>query len=75
MHTVLYGLDKLVWVTYLGYFCQAKPLLGSVQIEKLVDPRLGGAYDPREMQTMVLAAGLCVQSSAICRPYMDQVSS
>lgn len=51
----------------------AKPLLETLRIEDLADPRLAGAYDPQEMQTMVMAAGLCVQSSAICRPFMGQV--
>ncbi|KAI5072051.1 hypothetical protein GOP47_0012157 [Adiantum capillus-veneris] len=51
----------------------AKPLLESSRIEELVDPRLKEAYDPQEMQSMVLAASLCLQSSAICRPSMGQV--
>ncbi|KAI5058189.1 hypothetical protein GOP47_0026359 [Adiantum capillus-veneris] len=51
----------------------AKPLLESSRIEELADPRLEGAYDLQEMQTLIMAAGLCVQSSAICRPFMGQV--
>lgn len=51
----------------------AKPLLESSRIEDLVDPRLDGAYDLREMQCMVTAAGLCVQHSPVCRPYIGQV--
>lgn len=51
----------------------AKPLLESSRIDELVDPRLKETYDSQEMQTMVLAASLCVQSSALCRPSMGQV--
>eukprot|EP00250_Pteridium_aquilinum_P014674 c22135_g1_i1 orf=123-2258(+) len=51
----------------------AKPLLESMRIEDLVDPRLAGAFEHGEMQTMVKAAALCVHSSATCRPYMGQV--
>ncbi|MCO5610803.1 hypothetical protein L7F22_065044 [Adiantum nelumboides] len=51
----------------------AKPLLESSRVNELVDPRLKEAYDLQEMQSMVLAASMCVQSSAICRPSMGQV--
>jgi serine/threonine protein kinase len=53
----------------------ARPLLEKRNLEKLVDPRLQvrKLYDLNEMENMVLAASLCVQSSAPRRPSMRQV--
>ncbi|CAM6042853.1 unnamed protein product, partial [Sphagnum compactum] len=53
----------------------ASPLLEERNLEKLVDPQLKavGLYDLNEMESMVLAASLCVQQSAPRRPSMSQV--
>ncbi|KAH7277746.1 hypothetical protein KP509_38G005200 [Ceratopteris richardii] len=51
----------------------AKPLLNSSNLHDLVDPKLKDAYDFHELQSMVSAANLCVQASAVCRPNMGQV--
>ncbi|CAK9215033.1 unnamed protein product [Sphagnum troendelagicum] len=53
----------------------ASPLLEERNLEKLVDPQLKavGMYDLNEMESMVLAASLCVQQSAPRRPSMSQV--
>ena len=39
-----------------------------------MDPRLDGKYDQQEMQRVIMAANLCIQSSPICRPQMSQVT-
>lgn len=64
--------DCLVWCTL--YMQQAKPLLESMQIKDLADPRLAGEYDHGEMQAMVKIAAMCVHNSSMCRPLMGQVS-
>eukprot|EP00249_Psilotum_nudum_P011016 c22918_g2_i1 orf=432-1757(-) len=51
----------------------AKPFLESLNIEQLADPQLAGEYNAKEMQCMVMTAGLCVQQFAVCRPDMGQV--
>lgn len=52
---------------------QAKPILKKGEIEKVVDPRLEGAYDVTELTTLAFAASLCVRSSSTWRPTMTQV--
>ncbi|CAN0892710.1 Receptor-like cytosolic serine/threonine-protein kinase RBK2 [Linum grandiflorum] len=51
----------------------AKPLLKKSDIRELVDPALGNAYDARQVNLMLVAAALCIQQSAIRRPFMPQV--
>ncbi|KAH7435738.1 hypothetical protein KP509_06G077700 [Ceratopteris richardii] len=51
----------------------ARPLLESMKMAELVDPRLSGEYETGEMQTIMKAAALCVHSSSARRPYMAQV--
>ncbi|KAH7298861.1 hypothetical protein KP509_25G062100 [Ceratopteris richardii] len=51
----------------------AKPHLENMDVEKLADPQLKGEYDPQEMQSMMMAAALCVQQLPQCRPCMGQV--
>ncbi|MCO5554805.1 hypothetical protein L7F22_008340 [Adiantum nelumboides] len=51
----------------------AKPLLESLNIKELADPRLAEEYDRKQMLTMVKAARLCVKASASSRPFMGQV--
>ncbi|CAN1176371.1 Receptor-like cytosolic serine/threonine-protein kinase RBK2 [Linum perenne] len=51
----------------------AKPLLKKNEIRELVDPALGNAYDSRQANLMLVAAALCIQQSAIRRPFMPQV--
>ncbi|CAN1234026.1 Receptor-like cytosolic serine/threonine-protein kinase RBK2 [Linum perenne] len=51
----------------------AKPLLKKNEIRELVDPALGNAYDARQANLMLVAAALCIQQSAIRRPFMPQV--
>ncbi|KAL0371370.1 UNVERIFIED_CONTAM: Receptor-like cytosolic serine/threonine-protein kinase RBK2 [Sesamum angustifolium] len=50
----------------------AKPLLKKNKISELIDPSLGEAYNPMQMNLMILAASLCVQQSSIKRPRMSQ---
>ena len=52
---------------------QAKPLLNTEEIEKLVDPKLEGAYDLDQLQRLSFAASLCIRASATWRPTMSQV--
>ncbi|XP_011079776.1 receptor-like cytosolic serine/threonine-protein kinase RBK2 [Sesamum indicum] len=51
----------------------AKPLLKKNKISELIDPSLAEAYNPMQMNLMILAASLCVQQSSIKRPRMSQV--
>lgn len=52
----------------------AKPLLDNSDISELVDPSLGGVYDPEEMDRVVLTASLCIEQSPILRPRMSQIA-
>ncbi|KAL3532791.1 hypothetical protein ACH5RR_006312 [Cinchona calisaya] len=51
----------------------AKPILNRGEIEKVVDPRLGGAYDVTEFNRLAFAASLCIRRSSIWRPTMSEV--
>ncbi|GAV85647.1 Pkinase domain-containing protein [Cephalotus follicularis] len=51
----------------------AKPILRQGQIEKLVDPRLQGAYDLPQLNELAFAASLCIRSSSTWRPTMSEV--
>ncbi|OVA11403.1 Protein kinase domain [Macleaya cordata] len=51
----------------------AKPLLDKNSFRELVDPSLGDAYDPQQMNRVALTASLCIQNSSILRPRMSQV--
>ncbi|OVA04399.1 Protein kinase domain [Macleaya cordata] len=53
----------------------AKPLLDKNDIRELVDPSIGDAYDPQEMNGVLLTASLCIQHSSILRPRMSQACS
>lgn len=52
---------------------QAKPILNRGEFEKLVDPRLGGAYDLAQLKRFCLAASLCIRESSLWRPTMTEV--
>lgn len=52
---------------------QAKPLLDAGNLEELVDPGLGGSYDPREMNSAVAVASASIHHMPTLRPYMNQV--
>lgn len=51
----------------------AKPLLECRNIQKLVDPCLGNAYNAHQLDVMASIAALCVQQTANLRPSMKQV--
>uniref|UniRef100_A0A7C9DLS0 non-specific serine/threonine protein kinase n=1 Tax=Opuntia streptacantha TaxID=393608 RepID=A0A7C9DLS0_OPUST len=51
----------------------AKPLLRKNNVRELVDPALVNSFNPKQMNLMLLGAGLCVQRSSIRRPQMNQV--
>ncbi|XP_050220465.1 probable receptor-like serine/threonine-protein kinase At5g57670 [Mercurialis annua] len=51
----------------------AKPILNKGEIEKLIDPRLGGAYDATQFQRLAFAASLCIRASSTWRPTASQV--
>lgn len=51
----------------------AKPLLNQGDIEKLVDPRLGGAFDNGQLDRLAFAASLCIRASSTWRPTIGQV--
>ncbi|KAK7290038.1 hypothetical protein RIF29_04159 [Crotalaria pallida] len=51
----------------------AKPILNNGEIEKLVDPRLEGAYDISQFKRLAFAASLCIRPSSTWRPTMNEV--
>lgn len=51
----------------------AKPILRHGEIEKLIDPRLGGAYEGTQLQKLTFVASLCIRASAMWRPTMSEV--
>lgn len=51
----------------------AKPLLSTNNIEELVDPHLGNAYDLEQLNRMVSIASQCIDQSSSGRPKMSQV--
>ncbi|KAI4335408.1 hypothetical protein L6164_014053 [Bauhinia variegata] len=51
----------------------AKPILNKGEIEKLVDPTLGEAYDVTQLQRLAFAASLCIRASSVWRPTMSEV--
>ncbi|KAM1195315.1 hypothetical protein ACFX13_022337 [Malus domestica] len=51
----------------------AKPLLSMNNMNELVDPYLGDAYDLKEMKRLVLTASFCIHQSSVNRPQMSQI--
>ncbi|KAK4757608.1 hypothetical protein SAY87_018909 [Trapa incisa] len=51
----------------------AKPILKQGDMERLVDPRLVGAYHVAQLGRLALAASLCIRASATWRPTMNEV--
>ncbi|XP_054808014.1 probable receptor-like serine/threonine-protein kinase At5g57670 [Prosopis cineraria] len=51
----------------------ARPILKRGELEKVVDPRLEGAYDVSELTRLAFAASLCIRPSSTWRPTMTQV--
>ncbi|CAA6653431.1 unnamed protein product [Spirodela intermedia] len=50
----------------------AKPLLDAKNLEELVDPSLGGSYEPREMNSAVAVASASIHHMPTLRPHMNQ---
>ncbi|KAJ6746329.1 hypothetical protein OIU74_028916 [Salix koriyanagi] len=51
----------------------AKPILSRGEVEKLVDPRLGGICDVTQLKRLGFAASLCIRASSTWRPTMSEV--
>ncbi|PON75898.1 Mitogen-activated protein kinase kinase kinase [Parasponia andersonii] len=51
----------------------AKPILKQGEIEKLVDPKLGGAYDVTQLKRLAFAASLCIRAATKWRPTISKV--
>ncbi|KVH27900.1 probable receptor-like serine/threonine-protein kinase At5g57670 [Cynara cardunculus var. scolymus] len=51
----------------------AKPILNQGEVEKIVDPRLEGAYDFSQLSRLAFAASLCIRASSTWRPTMSEV--
>ncbi|KAM4125895.1 hypothetical protein ACJW30_01G348400 [Castanea mollissima] len=51
----------------------AKPILNQGDVEKLIDPRLGGAFDVTQLKRLAFAASLCIRSSSMWRPTMSEI--
>ncbi|KAF1002294.1 hypothetical protein AG4045_024179 [Apium graveolens] len=52
---------------------QAKPILNQGDNVKLVDPRLEGAYNIKQLNRLAFAASLCIRKSSTWRPVMSEV--
>jgi len=48
--------------------------LNQGDVEKLIDPRLGGAFDVTQLKRLAFAASLCIRSSSMWRPTMSEVA-
>ncbi|KAE9598722.1 hypothetical protein Lal_00022349 [Lupinus albus] len=59
--------------SYQSLHSWAKPILNNGEIEKLVDPRLEGAYDVTQFKRLAFAASLCIRASSTWRPTMSEV--
>ncbi|CAL0334903.1 unnamed protein product [Lupinus luteus] len=59
--------------SYQSLHSWAKPILNNGEIEKLVDPRLEGAYDVTQFRRLAFAASLCIRASSTWRPTMSEV--
>lgn len=55
----------LTWITFV---CQVKTQWKSGGPKGVVDPRLGGAYNPKSMRAVVTLALKCLETSAKSRP-------
>ncbi|MFS7969724.1 putative protein kinase RLK-Pelle-RLCK-VI family [Helianthus anomalus] len=51
----------------------AKPLLEQGDVEELVDPRLGSAYEVNELKRVVMVASACIHHMPEMRPHMKRV--
>uniref|UniRef100_A0A251TWA8 Protein kinase domain-containing protein n=1 Tax=Helianthus annuus TaxID=4232 RepID=A0A251TWA8_HELAN len=51
----------------------AEPLVESLALHDLIDPRLGDSYDPYELYHMAKTAYLCVKVDPEKRPSMGEV--
>ncbi|KAL6962247.1 hypothetical protein U1Q18_037203 [Sarracenia purpurea var. burkii] len=51
----------------------AKPILNAGKVAQLLDPSLGNNYDQDQMESMVLAAILCIRRAPRARPKMSIV--
>lgn len=64
---------KPVDASHQSLHCWAKPLLKREEMEKLVDPRLGGSYDISQLKRLAFTASLCIRASSAWRPTMNEV--
>ncbi|XVE98783.1 hypothetical protein REPUB_Repub03eG0138400 [Reevesia pubescens] len=64
---------KPVDASHQSLHCWAKPLLNREEIEKLVDPRLRGAFDISQLKRLAFIASLCIRASSAWRPTMNEV--
>ncbi|KAM1087631.1 hypothetical protein ACFX2B_012986 [Malus domestica] len=51
----------------------AKPILNIGEIERLVDPRLRGAYDVTQLKRLAFAGSMCIRASPTWRPSMTEI--
>lgn len=51
----------------------AKPILNQGDNEKLVDSRLEGVYDIKQLNRLAFAASLCIRASSAWRPTMSEI--
>ncbi|KAK8601958.1 hypothetical protein V6N13_058373 [Hibiscus sabdariffa] len=64
---------KPVDASHQSLHCWAKPLLNREEMEKLVDPRLGGSFDGSQLKRLAFTASLCIRASSAWRPTMTEV--
>ncbi|GMY35363.1 probable receptor-like serine/threonine-protein kinase At5g57670 [Fagus crenata] len=59
--------------SYQSLHSWAKPILKQGDVESLIDPRLGGAFDVTQLKRLAFAASLCIRSSSMWRPTMSEI--
>nr|GLL44291.1 probable receptor-like serine/threonine-protein kinase At5g57670 [Ipomoea trifida] len=64
---------KPVDSSYQSLHSWAKPILQQGEIEVVIDPRLNGKFDVKQLDKLAFAASLCIRSSSIWRPTMSEV--
>lgn len=52
----------------------AEPLIAAGKLKDVVDPKLGGNFDEKQLKHVIHAAAMCVQSEAERRPKMKEVA-
>ncbi|KAE8675003.1 hypothetical protein F3Y22_tig00111708pilonHSYRG00531 [Hibiscus syriacus] len=63
---------KPVDASHQSLHCWEKPLLNREEMDKLVDPRLGGSFDSSQLKLLTFTASLCIRPWSAWRPTMTE---